>query len=63
MAKLGRRKGRRNKGYVYRKGRGWGTSIDQRFIPLTHPDRSFNASVGLTAGGVGAGLETAVISG
>ena len=41
MAKIGRRKGRRSKGYFYRKGRGWGTSINQRFIPLTHPDGSF----------------------
>ena len=41
MPKLGRRKGRRNKGYFYRRGRGWGTSINQRFIPLTHPDGSF----------------------
>jgi len=38
MVKTGRRKGRRDKGYFYRKGRGWVTSDEGSMVPLTFPD-------------------------
>ena len=38
MAKPGRRKGRRNRGYFYRKGRGWVASDRGKMVPITFPD-------------------------
>ena len=38
MAKPGRRKGRRNRGYFYRKGRGWVASDRGKMVLITFPD-------------------------
>ena len=38
MAKPGRRKGHRNRGYFYRKGRGWVASDRGKMVPITFQD-------------------------
>jgi hypothetical protein len=36
--KVGRRKGRRTKGFFFRNGRGWFTKVQGKFVPLLGPN-------------------------
>jgi hypothetical protein len=45
IRKIGHRKGRRSKGFFFRKGRGWVAGDASRMVPLTYPDGTIQRSI------------------